>query len=166
MKRTAMFNGLVVAAIAVPVLMVAVIATSGPARLTRAVLPAADTVIAADPLVAAAEAGELERYIRQASHDSDSIYPYMRSDQQMHIGDRITIAAHDGSKRLYAVRAIQALPIPIRKSARNLESSTHRLLLVTCADTSDPNARPLRIIVEQHTAPGFTTSTADAPQAL
>jgi hypothetical protein len=166
MKRNALQNLLVGAAVILPAAAVAAIALSSPVSLVRAMLPQPDRAALHDLIVAAAETGALRRHIRPINNEAGPDSLFTLGDQPLKGGDRLTITSPDGNKTVYAIRSVRALAVPLSKTSDGTHHEVAtQLVLVTAENVTEPSARPLRFIMES----GQTTvspALSDPHQAL
>jgi hypothetical protein len=66
----------------------------------------------------------------------------------MAVGDRITVKSGDGRERILEVVDVRALHAPVSRAS---DAATFGLHVVTCAIVGQPEARPVRFIVEAET---------------
>lgn len=134
---------------------------ASPTSLARVMLPAAKATSGADIAINTDDSGQVSRHFRLASAlVGDAV---ALGGHPVRLGDRITINAVDGSKRIYAVRGIRQISLPVSDAATG--GSAPGLLLVTCRDISNPSGKPLRFLVEADQTMPLPTRT-DQQHAL
>ncbi|HUS97225.1 MAG TPA: hypothetical protein VMX97_10830 [Hyphomicrobiaceae bacterium] len=163
-------------ALALPVTLalgaVAVVTSISPDALIRASLPASTPVAMDDPMMVAAQSGNLGTHVRMMGRALEQTpiavpavagppgpVPNPASRQGFRLGDQLTISGSDGRNRIFAVSSIREVPQPVVQAVGS--AATPRLLIVTCVNISDRTSMPLRFIVEaDRAAPQTVTSHA------
>ncbi|MEI9902509.1 MAG: hypothetical protein WDN31_23200 [Hyphomicrobium sp.] len=101
-------------------------------------------------------AGSEEFWLTHVVHDPDGAVV-----KPVSIGDRITITSN-GAERVLHVVNIDRLDSQVMPISSERQSP---LLLVTCRDAAEPQARPVRFLIEADELPVLPTDKAP-PQAL
>lgn len=135
---------------------------ASPTSLARVMLPAAKATSATDIAINTDDSGQVPRHIRLTNAVVGDTVAF--AGHPVRLGDRITINAADGSKRIYAVRGIRQISLPVSDAATG--GSAPGLLLVTCRDISNPSGKPLRFLVEADQPLPLPTTRTDQQHAL
>jgi hypothetical protein len=164
MKRTAFDGFVLLLPLTALAGILAAVALVNPTAVVRAMLPV-NGAGTAEPVVAAAQTARHKNHFRLTSASSQQISP-VTGGRPLQAGDRITISTQDGGDRVYSVRTISEIEVPLKTAAQPGFSETSRMQLVTCENVGDAHAPPLRFIVEGGRTSAPAIGSLSHPQPL